>query len=57
MTSHLRLLLVGIFSLTLFSGCTTKSQPLACFKGSSSCYTQKNIVPHEVKCTTCVAVL
>lgn len=57
MTSHFRLLLIGIFSLTLFSGCATKSQSLACFKGSSSCYTQEHIVPHEATCTTCFAVL
>ena len=57
MTAHLALLLVGIFSLTLFSGCAKKAQPLACFKGSPACYTQHNIDTQEVKCTTCVAVL
>ena len=57
MTTHLALLLVGIFSLTLCLGCSKKSQPIACFKGSPACYTQHNIPPHEVKCSTCVAVL
>ncbi len=57
MATHLPLLLLGIFSLILFSGCVQKTQPLACFKGSSACYTQHNITPHEVKCSTCVAIL
>ena len=57
MATHLPLLLLGIFSLTLFSGCAKKAQPLACFKGSPACYTQQQINTHEVKCSTCVAVL
>ena len=57
MTTHLPLLLLGIFSLTLFLGCAKKAQPLACFKGSPVCYTQHCITPHEAKCSTCVAIL
>jgi len=55
MNTHLTLLLAGILTLTLFSGCVQKAQPLACFKGSPACYTKHNT--HEVTCSTCVAVL
>lgn len=57
MTTSLPLLFIGILSLTLFSGCVQKAQPLACFKGSSACYTQQHIDTHEVECNNCVAVL
>ena len=57
MTRHLSLLLVGIFSLTLFSGCAKKAQPLACFKESPTCYTQHTLDTNEVKCSNCFAVL
>jgi len=67
MTASLSLLLLSIFSLTLFAGCTTKAQPLACFKGSASCYTKQNINTHETiettvcdtqtACTDCFAII
>ena len=57
MATYLPLFFMGIFSLTLFSGCVQKAQPLACFKGSPACYTQQHINTHEVECSTCVAVL
>jgi uncharacterized lipoprotein YajG len=57
MATYLPLLLIGTFSITLFAGCAKKAQSIACFKGSPACYTQQNINSHEVKCSTCVAVL
>jgi hypothetical protein len=61
MTASTPLIILTIFSLTLFVGCSTKNQPLACFKGSPACYTQQNINTHEEvtekTCTNCFAVL
>jgi hypothetical protein len=57
MATYFSLFLLGLFSLTFFSGCSQKAQPLACFKGSPACYTQQHINTHEVKCINCVVVL
>ena len=67
MTFSIPLLVLSIFSLTFFAGCATKNQSVACFKGSSTCYTKQNIDTHETTetilfetkeaCTDCFAVL
>ena len=57
MLSYLKLPLLGIFLLIIFTGCTSTNQPLACFKGSPSCYTQQNVHTDEAVCSNCVAIL
>ena len=56
-----------LFSLIFFMGCTTKNQPIACFKDAPACYTQQNITTHEAvetticdretACSNCFAVI
>jgi hypothetical protein len=53
MTASLPLLILSTLLLPFFVGCTTKAQPIACFKGSSVCYTQETTTSSN--CKECVA--
>jgi hypothetical protein len=66
MTVSLPLLLLSLFSLIFFVGCTSKSQSIACFKGSPACYSQNIntdersetvITGTKTACTNCFIVL
>jgi len=49
-------LLFGIIVFsTFFLGCASKQPTLACYKGSSACFTQQQTVTNN--CKNCVATL
>jgi len=50
-------LFLGTILLTIFSGCATKKKPaLACFKGSTACFSQK-VSDKKDTCVDCVATI
>jgi len=56
MTKILHILALGTTLTLLLSGCATKKPTLACFKGSTSCYTQQSTTV-ESTCRTCHAFI
>jgi hypothetical protein len=57
MTKHLAFLLIAIFSLSLFLGCSNKTQStLACYKGSPTCITQQKM-DKKPPCLDCFATI
>lgn len=51
------LITMTIITTILFTGCSSHKQPLACFKGSPSCFTQQHIKPENSICTSCRVII
>ena len=50
-------LFLTTLSITIFTGCISTPKPaLACYKGSTSCFTQQNII-NKNDCIDCVVIL